>query len=140
MSTSNKYTVTRVVQAFYKKKADTAAAMAPGDAKEIQEGKQILSLINSNITSKMAPLRGVDNDDLQKAMSYVIIKRENPVLGPGDNINVDGAVHAKDPITFEDRKALESQFVNQVNRIEGALIKKLSIQNGKVLAVENKNA
>ena len=112
--------------------------MDPDDAREIQYGKKLVGLVNANIATGQPPLHGIDNDDLQKIMSYIVLRRENPILGPSDHINYEGAVLAKVPSTFEDRKKLEEQFVNQVNRVSGLLLKKLSYSGGKIKVLEEK--
>ena len=70
----------------------------------------------------------------------MILKRENPVLEEGDHLNYEGAIAAKGrEDDFKDREELEEAFVKQVNRLEGALSKKLSLEKGKVSIVDEKD-
>jgi hypothetical protein len=133
----------QIVRGFLLRRANLLAAapvLAQEDAKELLSGKGVLSRIDLNIKEGKDPLVNISDENLKKAFGYVILKRENPVLEEGDHLNYEGAIAAKDrEDDFKDREELEEAFVKQVNRLEGALSKKLSLEKGKVSIVDEKD-
>jgi len=111
------------------------SSLQPTDAAALKEGQAVIKGINKNIIQGTEPLQGVTDDDLRTVIGYIVLKRENPILGKGDSLNYEGAVKSLNPYTFKDRSSLEEVLVNHANRLS-ILSKKLDIEDGKVTIKE----
>jgi hypothetical protein len=126
---SRQYQIRRVANVYLAKSA--SIGLDSESAKQIKQGQKFLAKINQNILSKKDPLKDVSDEELRAVLSYVTLKRENPVMEKGNHLNYEGALLAKDTGTFPDRSSLENAFVDQANRL-GILGAKLVFEGNKV--------
>ena len=111
--------------------------MKPSDAAEIKDGRSILETVNKNIRGKKKPFAGIKDDDKHKLMAYVVLKRENPVLGEGDHVNFEAAAKALDSSTFSDTGVLDEMLVKQLNKMTGAVQAHLVFDKKKGVTVDD---
>ncbi len=135
---NNRYAIQRVVQAFLEKSC-SETKLGQEDAKDLNYGKGVITRIKENAKlNKNNVLGFLTNDELNKALGYLILRRENPILEPGNHINFEGAVAIKDGDFFPNRKEQEEEFVNQINRAPGLLDCQLKFEKGKAKVEEAK--
>jgi hypothetical protein len=101
--------------------ATPVPGMDPNDAALIVEGKDILEKVNINISKEDKPFKGLSDEDKRMLLAYVILKRENQVIGKGDHLNFEAAVKTLDPETFDDSDTLDARLVKQLNKLKGVV-------------------
>jgi len=132
---STKIATSQVILAFLGK-AKFVKGFQPDDAHEIQEGRKLVGRVDANCDAGKEPFDGLSMDEKRKLMSYVVLKRENPVLEEKDNINYEAAVNSLKEDVYDNEKELEKKIAEQASRLDNFFKHVLEVDSSGNVKIE----